>query len=64
MGFTKITNISLTDRFVQQVENLILSGELAVGEKLPSARVQSAVANGHWCGGKRPQCGASAVGLS
>lgn len=38
MGFTKITNISLTDRFVQQVENLILSGELAVGEKLPSAR--------------------------
>ena len=27
-------------------------------------RVQSAVTNGHWCGGKRPQCGASAVGLS
>lgn len=26
--------------------------------------VQSAVTNGHWCGGKRPQCGASAVGLS
>jgi len=38
MAFTKITNISLTDRFVQQVENMILSGELAVGEKLPSAR--------------------------
>lgn len=38
MGFTKITNISLTDLFVQQVENMILSGELAVGEKLPSAR--------------------------
>lgn len=38
MGFTKIANVSLTDRFVQQVENMILSGELAVGEKLPSAR--------------------------
>ena len=38
MGFTKITNVSLTERFVQQVENMILSGELAVGEKLPSAR--------------------------
>ena len=38
MGFTKITNVSLTDLFVQQIENLILSGELQVGEKLPSAR--------------------------
>lgn len=38
MAFTKITNVSLTDRFVQQIENMILSGELAVGEKLPSAR--------------------------
>lgn len=38
MGFTKITNVSLTERFVQQIENMILSGELAVGEKLPSAR--------------------------
>ena len=28
------------------------------------ASLQSAVTNGHWCGGKRPQCGASAVGLS
>ena len=27
-------------------------------------KLQSAVTNGHWCGGKRPQCGASAVGLS
>ena len=26
--------------------------------------VQSAVTNGHWCGGKRPQCGASAASLS
>ena len=25
---------------------------------------QLAVANGHWCGGKRPQCGASAASLS
>lgn len=38
MGFTKITNVSLTDLFVQQVENMILSGELAVGERLPPAR--------------------------
>lgn len=38
MGFTKITNVSLTERFVQQIENMILSGELTVGEKLPSAR--------------------------
>ena len=27
-------------------------------------KVQSAVTNGHWCGGKRPQCGASAASLS
>lgn len=26
MGFTKITTVSLTDLFVQQVENMILSG--------------------------------------
>lgn len=38
MGFTKITNVSLTELFVQQVENTILSGELAVGERLPPAR--------------------------
>lgn len=42
MGFTKITNVSLTDLFVQQVENMILSGELAVGERLPPARELSA----------------------
>lgn len=42
MGFTKITNVSLTDLFVQQVENMILSGELAVGEQLPPARELSA----------------------
>ena len=38
MGFVKISSPSLTDLFVQQVENLILSGELAVGEQLPPAR--------------------------
>ena len=38
MGFTKITALSFTDLFVQQIENLILSGELAVGEQLPPAR--------------------------
>ena len=38
MGFSKISTLSLTDLFVQQIENMILSGELAVGEKLPAAR--------------------------
>ena len=38
MGFTKIQTLSLTDLFVQQIENMILSGELAVGEQLPPAR--------------------------
>ena len=38
MGFNKITALSLTDLFVQQIENMILSGGLAVGEQLPPAR--------------------------
>ncbi len=38
MGFEKITSLSLTDLFVQQVENMILSGELAPGDKLPPER--------------------------
>lgn len=38
MGYTKITTLSLTDLFVQQIENMILSGELAIGEQLPPAR--------------------------
>lgn len=38
MGFSKINAMSLTDLFVQQVENMILSGELNVGEQLPAAR--------------------------
>lgn len=42
MGFTKIKTVSLTELFVQQVENMILSGELAVGEQLPAARELSA----------------------
>lgn len=42
MGFDKISAVSLTDLFVQQIENMILSGELAVGEQLPPARELSA----------------------
>lgn len=38
MGFQKISTLSLTDLFVQQIENMILSGELEVGEQLPAAR--------------------------
>ncbi|MGI5976683.1 MAG: FadR/GntR family transcriptional regulator [Candidatus Limivicinus sp.] len=38
MGYTKITALSLKDLFVQQIENMILSGELRVGEQLPPAR--------------------------
>ena len=38
MGFNRISALSLTDMFVQQVENMILSGELRPGEKLPAAR--------------------------
>lgn len=38
MGYTRICALSLTELFVQQIENMILSGELAVGEKLPPAR--------------------------
>lgn len=38
MGFNKITALSMTDLFVQQLENMILSGELVVGEQLPPAR--------------------------
>lgn len=42
MGYTKITTLSLTDLFVQQIENMILSGELSIGEQLPPARELSA----------------------
>lgn len=37
MGYSKITALSMTDLFVQQIENMILSGELAIGEQLPGA---------------------------
>lgn len=53
MEFTKITAPSLKDLFMQQLEDKILSGELAVGTKLPSERelaammkVSRAVVNG------------------
>ena len=39
MGFTRIETLSLTDLFVQQIENMILSGELTVGEQLPPAQI-------------------------
>jgi DNA-binding FadR family transcriptional regulator len=38
MGFSKINNQSLTNQVVVQIEDMILSGELEIGEKLPSAR--------------------------
>ena len=38
MGFAKISTPSITDLFVEQIENMILSGELSVGEQLPPAR--------------------------
>ena len=31
MGFNKIVAVSMTELFVQQIENMILSGELATG---------------------------------
>lgn len=42
MGFDKISAVSLTDLFVQQVESMILSGELAAGDQLPPTRELSA----------------------
>ena len=42
MGFSRIRALSLTELFVQQLENMILSGELAVGQQLPPARELSA----------------------
>jgi len=42
MGFTRIRTLSLQELFVQQLENMILSGELAVGQQLPPARELSA----------------------
>ena len=42
MGFEKIEALSLTELFVRQIEEMILSGELQVGEQLPPARELSA----------------------
>ena len=42
MGFNKIVAVSMTELFVPQIENMILSGELAIGEQLPPARELSA----------------------
>ena len=42
MGFSKISAVSLTDLCIQQIENMILSGELSIGEKLPTERDLSA----------------------
>lgn len=39
MEFKKLVSPSLKGMFVEQIQTLILSGELAVGEKLPSERV-------------------------
>lgn len=38
MAFHKISSPSLTEMFVEQLEGMILSGELRTGEQLPSSR--------------------------
>lgn len=38
MEFKKITSPSLKELFIEQLEHMILSGNLAIGEKLPSER--------------------------
>ena len=38
MEFSKLSAPTLKELFVEQLENLILSGRLAIGEKLPSER--------------------------
>ena len=38
MEFEKISSPSLRELFVQQLEQMILSGKLPVGEKLPPER--------------------------
>lgn len=41
MDFAKLSSPSLKDLFVREIENMILSGKLSVGDKLPSERVLS-----------------------
>lgn len=38
MAFKKISSPTLKELFIQEVESMILSGELAIGEKLPPER--------------------------
>lgn len=38
MAFKKLTNVSLTDLFVDEIEKMILSGQLKPGDKLPPER--------------------------
>lgn len=38
MAFKKLTALSLTDLFVMEIEKMILSGELKIGEKMPPER--------------------------
>ena len=38
MEFTKLSSPSLKDLFIKEIENLILSGKLSIGDKLPSER--------------------------
>lgn len=45
MAFKQLVPRSLTDQFVQQVQNMILSGELKAGDKLPTERELAAMMN-------------------
>ena len=38
MEFKKIASPSLKELFIEQLEHMILSGSLSIGEKLPSER--------------------------
>lgn len=38
MGYEKLVSMSLTEQFIQRIEDMILSGELSCGEQLPPAR--------------------------
>ena len=60
-----IIHLDIIESYIKMHDNYIVGSVEKID--LPDASVdgmQSAVTNGHWCGGKRPQCGASAVGLS
>jgi len=38
MEFSKLSAPTLKELFIEQLENMILSGKLSIGEKLPSER--------------------------